>query len=308
MDVSARDVAADFLIIAEGVAKVAGDELPFAFALLAPAIGLVAGDCAECVPAAELAADARVSARCAVVAAFETQDALLRRCLAVGRDHVDRAAEQRAAITQRVPAFVHLGVAGEERINHLRVAVTIRLVERDAVLRQQRAAQVVGVADARAADGEARVAAPFLLHIDAGHIAEDVGEARGLAAVVAFARDDGDGAGGFRQALARFGDDWRVFGIGLGRDDDGVAILFWFVGWAGLGKGRRAERHCEKKRRRRNGGAQDVGMHREMDPDSGSSSRAIALRAARQLRSAKEVRWTGAAARECRGRGADRRR
>ncbi len=116
--------------------------------------------------------------------------------VAAGRgDEVDGSAKQRAAEPKGVAALVDLGVPREQRVDQLEVAVAVRLVERHAVLGEQGPAVVRAVADAGAADRQPGVAAPLLLGVDAGHVAQQVGDPWRKAAGVAFGGDHGHGAG-----------------------------------------------------------------------------------------------------------------
>jgi hypothetical protein len=142
--------------------------------------------------------------------------------LAGGRDHVDRPAQQGPAEPQGVAAAIDLDIAGVQRVGDLAVAEAVGLVQRHAVLGQQQAAIVVGVADARAADRDAHVPAPLALGVDAGGVAQHVVQGQGLAVDIGLLRDHRDAAGGLRQAPAGGGHDGRVLGIDAGGDDHGI--------------------------------------------------------------------------------------
>ena len=170
------------------------------------------------------------------------------RGLAGRRHHVDRPAQQGAAEAQGVAAAIDLGVAGDQRVGDLAVAIAVGLVQRQPVLGDQQAAVVVGVAAARAADRDADVAAPLLLGEDARRIAEHVVQRQGEAVLVGFRRDDGDGAGGFREIAPRRGDDDRVLRVGAGGDDDRID--------RGLGAGEGGEGHGAER-----AGGEKQGFH-----------------------------------------------
>jgi len=110
-------------------------------------------------------------------------------------DEVDRAAERVGAEAQRVGALVDLGVFVGGRIDLLEIAVAVGGVDRDAVHVELHAAQVEVARQARAADRQPGVVAPFRLREHARHVVEDVLDGAGHRVVaVAFGRHDGDGA------------------------------------------------------------------------------------------------------------------
>jgi len=257
MDVTAAEIGAHFPVVAERIAQVGGCKLLIAFALPAPAIYRLARDSCKAVPRAKLAARLNVPAQRTVCAAFDANEPRRRHRLAGRRHDVNRPAQQRAAIAQRISALVDFGKARNRRIDHLRVAKAIGFVQRNAVLRNQRAAQVVGIADARTADRKARISAPFLLHVDPRHIAQHVGEAWCETVCVAFGRNHSHSARRFRKPLARFSDNWRIFGIARSRNDDSVAFLRPLKR-TGLGEGRRSKGRRQHKSVRRRSGAQNT--------------------------------------------------
>ena len=224
MDVGPLHDQPGLAVLAEAAAEVQRHILLLAFRPLTPAPGRHAGDAQIAVPVPPQAGDLRMGADRLPRSGLKPKaQGFLRRAPVRGHQ-IDRPAQQGAAEAQGVAALVDLGVAGQQGVDHLHVAEAVGLVERDAVLRHEQAAQVVGIADARAADRDAHVAAPLLLGIDAGHVAQGVGDVGGVAVLQAFRRDHGHGTRGARQATPRLGYHGGVFGIAGPGDDDLVDL------------------------------------------------------------------------------------
>ena len=252
VDVRAVDDQAKLAVLAERTPDVQRAELDVLLALRAPALAGLVGAGHKDVPVTDLASQGDMFAGQTIGAAVDADLVLEAGVLARGRHHVDRAAQEGAAEAQGVAAAIDLGVASVQRVGDLGVAIAVGLVQRHAVLGDQEAPVVVGVADARAADRDADVAAPLALGVDAGGVAQHVVQRQGLAVDVAFLRDHRDRAGGFRQALAGVGDDRRVFGVRAGGDDD-RRDLRGVSGGVGCGSG-----GCEGERGR---GGQQKRLH-----------------------------------------------
>ncbi len=158
-----------------------------------------------------------LAARVAETAAFQAQ--IERRRAASGRTHeVDRAAERRGAVLQRVRAAEDLDVARGERLDRLEVATAVGLIEIDAVLQQFESAQMERPLQTRAAHRQARfLGAEARLHEDAGRIAECVGQGARALLAIALRIDDGRAAGDLAEPLLRR-DDFGVARIGFDLD------------------------------------------------------------------------------------------
>ena len=238
-------------VFAKAAAEVQRRMLFGACALVAPAVHALHRQGAEAVP---VAADARrldVAAHHAVGAAVEPEGKIVRGGAAGRGEQIDRAAQQGPAEAQGVAAFVDLSVAGDQRIDQLKVAKAVRLVERHAVLGQQHAAIVDGVADPRPPDRQPYVAAPLLLGVDAGRVAQEIGEVGRVSVLIGLGRDNGHRARRARQARARLGHHGRILGVASRGDDDAVELCGG-LGGEGLGdRGLDGRRLCGEQQRPR---------------------------------------------------------
>ena len=158
----------------------------------------------------------------AIAAAIDAHPILEPGVSAAGRHDVDGAPQQGSAEAQRVAATVDLGEAGDQRVDGLAVAETVSLVEGQAVLGDQQAPIVVGVADARPADRDADIAAPLALGVDPGRVAQHVVECDGEALFVGLRRDHRHGAGGLGKTFARVANNRGIFGIASAGDDHSI--------------------------------------------------------------------------------------
>ena len=230
-------------ILTECAAQIGGQVHGSARAVVAPAVRRLARDGGETVPIAANPRRLAMKARRAVRSAIQPQAQICIRRSSRWRDQIDRPAQQRTAEPKSVAALIDLGVAGDQRIYQLEIAEAVGLVERHAVLGQQHASVMAGVADPRSADRQADVAAPLLLRIDARRVAQDVRQIGRIAIGVGFGRDDGDRAGRAAETRPRLGDDGRIIGAAAGGDDDAVDL--------GRGGGLRQRRTGHGRRQQR---------------------------------------------------------
>ncbi|MNN52040.1 hypothetical protein D3C81_1667150 [compost metagenome] len=152
--------------------------------------------------------------------------------------------------------------------------------------------------DARAANGEATFLAIALLHEHARDVPQRIGKALGEAVGVALGRDDGHGAGGAAEAVARLGHDGGVFGVATAGDDDAVDDGRGAVSLGSMGEGRRQAGADEQRARRRGG----LERHGRSNPENRGAVAGVVIGRARGAEvlvfRRGEGRWTaGAAAR-----------
>ncbi len=221
--------------------------------MVAPAVALHAGDGGIDVPVAVRAGHGGVAADGAEAAALELPQVFLQGRAAGGRDQIDRPAQLRPAEAQGVRPLPHFNVAGAQGVHSLKVGKTVGVGEGHAVLGQQDPALMEALGDTRTANGEAAFLAIAFLGQDAGDVPQGVGKALGEAVGVAFGRDDGDGAGGAAEPVARLGHDGGVFGVATAGDDDAVDDGCRGVSLGSMGEGRRQAGADEQRARRRGG-------------------------------------------------------
>src|SRR3546814_14583958 len=83
-------------------------------------------------------------------AAIHAEEVFRLRRIGRWHDEVDRAAKRCRAILKAVAAAINLDMLEDQRIDFLKVAAAIGVIERDAVLQQFDAAQMIATAEARA--------------------------------------------------------------------------------------------------------------------------------------------------------------
>ena len=160
--------------------------------------------------------------------------------IAAGRGHrIDRPAQRRPAVTQRIAAAIDLDMLEDLRVQFLEIAIIVGAIDRHAILQQRQPAHMIAARQARPADRYPHLLPETRLRIDAGREGERIAQRDGEFVFERFRGNDIDATGGALHAGS------GGFDGGTGGDDDGALVgVFGEGGNGGQSKNEGAQRQA----------------------------------------------------------------